>query len=410
MRSVEEALAHILNHVSVLTTEQIPLDDSLGRVLSDDILAQNNLPPFANSAMDGYAVIAADIQSATADNPVVLPIIEDIPAGYAPQKILQLGQASRIMTGAPLPSGADSVVPVELTDDSRRSPRTPTQIKIMQPVSANDNVRAIGEDIQVGEVVLKKGRRLRPADLGVLAGLGYSMVSVTRRPRVAVISTGDELLTPDQPLTPGKIRDTNGYVIPALITILGATPLKLGIAHDTLESVREKFNAAVDQGADFILSSAGVSVGAFDFVKTVLDELGGVDFWKVNMRPGKPLTFGHIRDVLFLGLPGNPVSSMVTFDVFARPMILKMLGSTEGQLIQKVRVGESMTSDGRMTFARAYLKRENDELVAYSTGTQSSGALSSMVKADGLLIIPAEIKQVQPGDYLQFRLLNDNFS
>jgi molybdopterin molybdotransferase len=353
--------------------------------------------------MDGYAVIAADLQSSTADNPTILAVIEDIPAGYAPQKTLQSGQASRIMTGAPLPNGADAIVPVELTDDTRRGPTAPDQIKIFASVSTHDHVRAIGEDIQTGEILLKQGRRLRPADLGVLAGLGFPEVLVTRRPRVAVISTGDELLTPDQPLTPGKIRDTNGYVIPALITSLGAIPIKLGIARDTVESVREKFNAAVEQGADLILSSAGVSVGAFDVVKTVLDELGAVDFWKVNMRPGKPLTFGHIRDVLFLGLPGNPVSSMVTFDVFARPMILKMLGSLTQVTTQKVRVGEAMTSDGRTTFARAYLKHENDELVAYSTGTQSSGALSSMVKADGLLVIPADITQVQPGDYLQFR-------
>jgi molybdopterin molybdotransferase len=403
MRSVEEALTHILDHVSILTTEYVMLDDALGRVLAEDTRAQHDLPPFANSAMDGYAVIAADLQSSTADNPTILAVIEDIPAGYAPQKTLQSGQASRIMTGAPLPNGADAIVPVELTDDTRRGPTAPDQIKIFASVSTHDHVRAIGEDIQTGEILLKQGRRLRPADLGVLAGLGFPEVLVTRRPRVAVISTGDELLTPDQPLTPGKIRDTNGYVIPALITSLGAIPIKLGIARDTVESVREKFNAAVEQGADLILSSAGVSVGAFDVVKTVLDELGAVDFWKVNMRPGKPLTFGHIRDVLFLGLPGNPVSSMVTFDVFARPMILKMLGSSTQVTTQKVRVGEAMTSDGRTTFARAYLKHENDELVAYSTGTQSSGALSSMVKADGLLVIPADITQVQPGDYLQFR-------
>ncbi len=403
MLAVEEALRRILATVQPLHTETIGLHEALGRVLGVDVQASYDLPPFDNSSMDGFAVIATDVAGSSSSNPVTLHVIEDIPAGKAPHMTVRHGQAARIMTGAPMPAGADAVVPVEQTDQSRMSPEMPASIKVVQRVKQGDYVRPIGEDIKRGETVLEKGQVLRPADLGVLAGLGVSQVAVMARPKVAVISNGDELVLPHEPLTPGKIRDMNSYFLPALIAEAGGEPLLLGIARDTAESVREKLTLAVEQGANLILSSAGVSVGAFDVVKTVLDEMGSVEFWKVNLRPGKPLTFGQIQGICFLGLPGNPVSAMVTFDVFARPVIRKMLGLSVEMPTRMATMGEAMTSDGRMTFARVRLTRENGDLVAYSTGNQSSGVISSMVKADGLLIIPEGVREVKMGDRLAVR-------
>ncbi len=401
MLSVEEATQRILAQATVLATEYVPIMDALGRALAEDIQSAHNMPPFANSAMDGYAVIADDVQHSGPEKPVKLQVIEDIPAGHTPQQTVQAGQAARIMTGAPLPSGANAVVPVEITDDTRRNPQLPTQVGVFQPVESGANVRLPGEDIQAGAIVLRQGRRLRPADLGVLASLGIAGVPVVRRPRVAVISTGDELLTPDQPLEPGKIRDSNGYVIPALVMEAGGRLLQSRIARDNLADVRAAFQQALDQRADLLITTAGVSVGTYDVVRTVLEEFGQLDFWKVNMRPGKPLTFGHIGDTLFLGLPGNPVSAMVTFMVFVRPLLARMQGLDSKMHTRPVRLGEAMTSDGRMTFARVRLEREGGEWVAYATGTQSSGALSSMVKADGLLIIPAGTTQINVGQTLE---------
>jgi molybdopterin molybdotransferase len=403
MHTVEDALEIVLKDIQPLNHETVDLMAAVRRVLAVDVTASDDLPPFDNSAMDGYAVKAEDVAGASREKPIVLTVVEDIPAGTAPQQKLQNGQAARIMTGAPMPQGADTIVPVEQTDDTRRRPDAPSHIAIYQASTAGDYVRPVGEDVQRGQVVLQQGRRLRPADLGVLAGLGYATVNVVRRPRVAIISTGDELLMPNQPLAPGKIRDSNSYTLAALTQEYGGDPIRLGITRDSEQAVEAQLNAALQHNADLILSSAGVSVGAFDVVKLVLEKMGAINFWKVNMRPGKPLTFGHVQGVPFLGLPGNPVSSMVSFEVFARPVIRKMLGQDWALDTQTVLVGEELTSDGRMTFVRVNIIREDGERVAYSTGTQSSGAISSMVKADGLLIIPAGVTIVQKGERLAFR-------
>ncbi len=403
MLSVNEALQRILSYVDALSPEKVPIADAAGRILAQDVLAPLDLPPFANSAMDGYAVRADDVQQV----PTVLQVVEDIPAGHAPQVTVQSGQAARIMTGAPLPPGADAVVPLELTSLQQTELEAPSDVRIEQPVQKSAYVRFPGEDIQKGEVVLSTGRRLRPADVGMLASLGYLDVMVFRRPYVAVLSTGDELLRPDQPLVPGKIRESNSFVLASMLSKLGAVPVQLGIAQDTEVDVRRHLMTALDKEVDLIISSAGVSVGAFDVVKTVLDEIGRVAFWKVNMRPGKPLTFGQVDKVLFVGLPGNPVSSMVTFMVFVRPILAKMQGHDAGMKTWRVRLGEDMSSDGRMTFVRVRLEPDGSDLVAYSTGTQSSGALSSMIRADGLLIIPAGTYEVTQGHYLEFWPLDD---
>jgi molybdopterin molybdotransferase len=416
MLSVDEALELVLASFNRLPTEEIDIADGLGRVLAENVEAENDLPPFANSSMDGYAVQSGDISSASREHPITLQVVGDIPAGSAPTITVNRGQAARIMTGAPMPVGADAIVPVEDTDDWHDGPQRenrlgaapPAQITVYKSTSFGAFVRPIGEDVHSGQVILRERRILRAADLGVLAGLGKPRVRVVRRPRVAILSTGDELLSADEPLTPGKIRDMNGYTIAALVQQLGAEPIRLGIARDTADDVRSHLQQALDSRADVILSSAGVSVGAFDVVKAVIDSMGALDFWKVNMRPGKPLAFGSVESVSFLGLPGNPVSAMVSFDVFARPAILKMAGRAWATATETAQLGEPLRSDGRTSYIRVTLERTNGHLIAHSTGTQSSGVLSSLVNADGLLIIPAGVTEVSAGTQLQVRLFNDN--
>jgi len=394
MKSVQQALQEILTAFVKLPSEPITLAASLGRTLADDLHAAEALPPFANSAMDGFALRAADV----ARVPMVLTIIGDIPAGSNPAFSVGAGQAARIMTGAPLPAGADTVIPIE---DTAELP--PNSVEIRAEVAVGASVRPVGEDVQQGEKVLGAGQVLRPQDLGLLASLGVAQVAVVRKPRVALLSTGDELLPVEQPLSPGKIRDSNSYSLRGMLTLLGAEPLYLGIAEDTAAAVRHKLQSAIDAGADLILSSAGVSVGARDVVKDVLAQLGAVGFWRVNMRPGKPLAFGQVAGIPFVGLPGNPVSSLTTFEVFVRPAILKMLGQPFDVPTLDVTLGEDMESDGRESYIRVVLQRENGSLHAYSTGTQSSGALSSLVKAHALLIIPAGVRQVRRGAVLPVR-------
>lgn len=406
--TVDEALARILTDIAPLAADSVPLDDSLGRVLAEDIRSNLNLPPFANSSMDGFAVRADDVRAAGAEAPVTLNVVMDIPAGSTPSGTLQPGEAARIMTGAPLPAGADAVVPVEDTDaqfNARDTGALPPSVRIRSAARTGDNVRPIGEDIADGQTVLTAGTLIRPAEIGVLAALGRATVPVIRAPRVAIVSTGDELVGIGEPLAPGKIHDSNAYTLAALIRTHGGEAIRVPVARDTLEDARRRFREALDLKPDLVLSSAGVSVGAFDVVRSVLDELGQINFWRVNLRPGKPLAFGRLGGVPFFGLPGNPVSAMVTFDVFVRPVLLKMARRPDAWPTVEAVTGEAIQSDGRQTYARVTLTRDNGRLIAHTTGTQSSGALSSMVKADGLLIIPAGLTNVPAGTPLQVRLL-----
>ena len=406
--SVDEALARILADIAPLAAESVRLDDALGRVLAEDIRSDINLPPFANSSMDGFAVRARDVSDARDDAPVALRVSMDIPAGSSVSGALHPGEAARIMTGAPLPAGADAVVPVEDTDaqfDAKDAGAPPPSVRVRHSVKSGDYVRPIGEDIADGQDVLKAGTLIRPAEIGLLAALGRASVPVIRAPRVAIVSTGDELVGVDEPLTPGKIRDSNAYTLAALVRAHGGEAIRVPIARDTLEDARLRFRQALDLKPDLVLSSAGVSVGAFDVVRAVLDELGQINFWRVNLRPGKPLAYGRLGDVPFFGLPGNPVSAMVTFDVFVRPVLLKMAQRPDAWPTVEAVTGEAIPSDGRQTYARVTLTRADGRLIAHTTGTQSSGALSSMVRADGLLIIPAGVTDVPAGTTLQVRLL-----
>lgn len=417
MLSVDEALDKILAHFTPLLPERIPAGQALGRVLAQDVIAGHDLPPFANSSMDGYAVRAADVAAAGADHPVRLAVVADIPAGRWSETPIGPGQAARIMTGAAMPPGTDAVVPVEQTDDppgkfSGTSRPAPAEIGIMAAVETGGYVRPAGEDVRAGQTVLRAGRKLRAADLGVLAGLGQPTVEVVRRPVIAILSTGDEVLEIDQPLTPGKIHDANGYTLTALAEGLGAQAVRLGIAPDVLDTVIGHLQRAATLGADLILSSAGVSVGEYDVVKAAIQSLGALDFWKINMRPGKPLAFGQVQGIPFVGLPGNPVSAMVTFDVFVRPAILKMAGLPTEAPTQVAELAEPLSHfgplDGRRTYARVTLERVGNRMLARSTGSQSSGVLSSLVQADGLLIIPEGMTAADAGTSLPVRVFSES--
>ena len=326
MLNVDEALARILDQVECLPAEERPITDVLGLTLAEDIVSTLDIPPHDNVAMDGYAVQALDIVAATPANPSRLQIIGELPAGVTPKQAVEPGTAIRVMTGAPVPPGADTVVPFESTSELDGSERVVVSatISIYDPPAAGANIRRAGEDIRQGRVVLSKGIELRPAEIGVIASVGLASVKVHRRPRVAILSTGNELLEPGEPIVPGKIYDSNTYSLSALVRKYGGEPVVLGIALDEVEDIRARVRAGLE--TDLLLTSAGVSKGDYDVVKDVLAGEGAVEFWQVAIKPGRPMAFGLISGVPHVGLPGNPVASIVAFEQFVRPAMLKMLG------------------------------------------------------------------------------------
>jgi molybdopterin molybdotransferase len=398
--SVDEARQRLLSALTPLEIETIPLAYAGGRTLGEDLFSEVDLPPFSNSSMDGFAVRASDLARASLENPVQLEVVGDIPAGVVSTGALAPGQAMRIMTGAPVPAGADAVVPVEDTDFQIRQAGVdaPSQVSVNRSVSSGAYIRPQGEDLGRGERVLAAGLQLRPQDLGMLATLGVASVPVRRRPRVALLSTGDELLPVDSELEPGKIRESNSYTLAAQVERSGGQPVHLGIVPDTALAVRESLETAVARDVDLILSSAGVSVGAFDFVRGVVEEHGVLEFWRVNMRPGKPFSFGHFREIPFVGLPGNPVSAFVGFEVFLRPALLNLAGVTGwSRRTLKVRLLEDIASDGRESYLRAVLTWDGPEPAARLTGHQGSGNLFSLVQASALLVVPAGVTELPAG-------------
>jgi molybdopterin molybdotransferase len=324
---VSEARERILAAFAPLNTTHVPLKDAVGRILAEEIVAATDLPLFDNSSMDGFAVRVSDVLEAGSATPIRLPVVNDIPAGIMPTHQLQSGEAARIMTGAPLPAGADAVVPVEETDFNSREAgiALPENVQIFKAAKIGANIRKRGDDIKRGDSILPKGLRLRPQDLGMLAMLGIADVPVVRKPRVALLSSGDELTPIGQPLSAGKIYDVNSYTLGAMLEANGCEIIPLGVAADTPESIKAALAKAQD--ADLIVSSAGVSMGSFDFIKDIIEKDGELNFWRINMRPGKPLTFGHYQNLPFIGLAGNPVSAFVGFMVFVRPVIAKLLGN-----------------------------------------------------------------------------------
>ena len=416
MISVEEAFEKILSYVEVLEPERKPILDCLGQVLAEDVYSTIDVPPLDNSAMDGYALRAKDTRGASESSPRYLAVVGEVAAGSMPTKKVRPGTAIRIMTGAPLPEGADAVVRFEDTDEVNRksSGGDISQIGILCQAKKGLNVRGRGEDIANGGLILKKGKVLRPQEIGVLASLGHSTALVIRRPIVAVLATGDELMDVDQPLAPGKIHDSNNYAIAAEVSRYGGIPKILGIGRDSVQSLTEKIDEGLD--ADMLITSGGVSKGDYDIVKDVLAEHGEVGFWTVCMKPGKPLAFGVMKkvkggrkgEVPHLGLPGNPVSSMITFEQFARPAILKMMGKKilAKPAIRAVIEDDIVDTDGRRLFARVSVTRRGGQYRASVTGPQGSGILTSMAKANGLAVIPENSKGVKAGDMVEVQMLD----
>jgi len=399
----EEAIRRILDIVSPLPLERVGILQTLGRVLGEDIFAGRDIPPKNNSSMDGYALRSSDTKGASWKKPVVLRVLEDIPAGSIPRCTITPGTAARIMTGAPLPEGADAVLRMEDTEKNGGS------VRIFVEVEKDHDVRFAGEDVRNGELILPRGCVVRPPEVGMLASLGRAFVSVYQRPIVAILATGDELVDIDEPVSPWKIVSSNSYSLAAEVLQCGGIPLQIGIARDNREDLVAKFRAALR--ADLIVSSGGVSVGDYDLVKDVMKDVGNrMDFWRVAMRPGRPLAFGIIEGVPVFGLPGNPVSSMVSFEQFVRPTILKLAGKTKiHRRIAKAILQEDVPKkEGLKYFIRGIVNRKGGGLVASTTGEQGSGILKSMVRANALIVLPEGIAIARAGDEVRVQILDDS--
>ncbi|MHB0875675.1 MAG: molybdopterin molybdotransferase MoeA [Anaerolineae bacterium] len=395
--SVEAAQELVLSRFAPLPAVAVPILQSLGLVLAEDVAAEADVPPRANSAMDGYAVRWRDVCDATEDAPVRLRVAGEVAAGRLPDTSVGPGRALRIMTGAVLPQGADTVVRFE---DTTAADGT---VAIVRAPRAGANVRAAGEDVRRGEVVLAAGTVVRPQEVGMLASLGRSQALVHRRPRVAVLATGDEVAALGSAPADGHIRDINSYSNAAQVLEAGGEPLLLGVARDRATELAAKLRQATAAGVDLIVTSGGVSVGDFDLVKDVLRSEGRIDFWWVNVKPGKPMAFGLLGDTPLLALPGNPVAAMISFELFARPAILTMLGRRSWQ---RPRVTARLTSpvrrkDGRRHYLRVRLHQDGDGWLAELTGEQGSGILKSMVLADGLAVIPESCDHLEAGSEVE---------
>jgi molybdopterin molybdotransferase len=395
--SLTEALDIILPTVQPTPPESIPLDEGLQRTLAEDVVSPIDHPPWDNSAMDGYAARSIDVAGATREKPVRLRLIEKVPAGGFPSRAVREGTTIRIMTGAPIPEGADSVIRVEHTDSGDDD-----VVMITNDTDAHRNIRPRGEDVRVGGVVVQRGTLLRAAEIGFLATVGARQIEVSRKPRVAIVSTGDELVDLDnfeEARAGRKIVNSNSHALAAAVRATGGEPIMLGIARDERGSLREKLRAGLT--ADLLVTSAGASVGEHDLVKDVLEELGMFTyFWRVRVRPGSPFSFGKIEHVPVFGLPGNPVSALVTFELFVKPAIRRALGRRAlYSPTARVRVQEAINTKGTLThFLRARLTRSHDGIwLAELTGPQGSGMISSMVQADGLLVVPEAVREIPRG-------------
>lgn len=400
MESLDVVQARIRAAVPSAHSGLVPLRDALGLVLAADIVAGEAVPPFANTAMDGYAVRSVDTTGAAAA-PVRLRVVGDLPAGHAPTTPVGPGEAIRIMTGAPMPRGADAIVMVERTE------RDGVDGVMIQVAAAHgDHVRAPGGDVEAGDEVFRTGTVLGPAHLGVLASLGFAEVPVYRRLRVGVISTGDELREGPGVLAPGQIRDSNRPMLLALVSEAGAEAIDLGIGRDDEAAVSAMFRAAA-ASCDAIITSGGVSVGDYDVVKAVLEQLGVLEWWQVAIKPAKPFAFALIDGTPVFGLPGNPVSSHVSFELFARPALRQMMGHVEvDRALVTAIAGAAMPrrADGRLHLDRVRVHYEGDQYVAVRSGTQASNALAGMALANGLALIP-DGPGLQPGDPVPVILL-----
>ncbi len=390
MISVRDGQTRILAQITTVTPpEWLPVGRALERVLAEDLRAPFDVPPTDNSAVDGYAVASSDLP---AEGRRSLAVIADLPAGSVFDRPVRSGQTVRIMTGAPMPPGLDTVAPQEDVERVGSEARIP-------PIAKGTNVRLRGEDVRAGDIVLQAGSLLRPQEMGLITSLGFPQVAVRRKPRVAILSTGDEVAEPGQPRKPGQIYDSNRFALRGLVEMAGGGALDLGIVPDERETLRERLLDA-SQAAEIVLTSGGVSVGIYDLVKEVLQEIGGIDFWQVAMQPGRPLAVGQIGGSHFFGLPGNPVASMLTFLLFVRPALWKLAGRREWfpQQFTAVATEPMRKKSGRREFKRGILTFGTGGWEVRTTGPQGSGILTSMVLGNCLIVIEEERGDVKPGD------------
>lgn len=402
LTQLSDAQKVVLDAAPLLGLEKISILDALGRVLGEDIVAERDNPPWDNSAMDGFAVRWEDIRQEQAiQKPVTLSVIEDVPAGRMPSRTVGSGQAIRIMTGAPIPRGADTVLKVEDTEPTRDS------VRVFKAEPKGANIRPQGEDVKKGDCIIAKGIRIRPSEAGMLAILAKPFVFAYQRPRVAILSTGDELADLDERFSDEKIINSNSYGIAAAVQEAGGIPLLLGIARDTPMALKEKISHGLN--ADLLVLSGGVSMGDYDFTTAVFRELGAeMNFWKLAIRPGQPVAFGKIQGKLAFGLPGNPVSSMVTFEQLVRPALLRMSGcrSYGRPVVQAIFQERFSKRPDRRHFLRGILTREEGVFKVRTTGSQGSGILTSMIKANCLIDVPVAVERLNPGDEVEVQLLS----
>jgi molybdopterin molybdotransferase len=398
---VSEAQRVVLESVATMGAEQVKLEQSLGRVLAEEVRANRDQPPFDISAMDGYALRSADLASV----PAILEIIEDIKAGDLPSKTLVPGQCARIMTGAPMPQGADAVIRVEDTEA-----KPDNQVQINQPVKPGNDIRRLGENMRNGEVVLAPGTAITPGVIGVLATVKRAQVQVYRRPRVEILSTGNELEGLDEPVDPNKIPNSNSYALMGQVQALGIEPVLLGIARDDPEELARYLKRGLEY--DVLLVSGGTSVGVHDYVRPTIEALGvQMLFWRVSMKPGHPVAFGKIGAKIIFGLPGNPVSSMVCFEQFVAPALRRMMGHarTYRRTVEARMTHNVKHQPGRTEFIRVLLAKEPGGYAATSTGAQGSGMLLSMARADGLAVVPGDSAGLAAGGTVTVQLLDGTF-
>lgn len=413
MIKVDEALRIILNSVQTLDSDTISLANASGRVLQQDIFSNSDIPAFDNSAMDGYALRSADTKGASPESPCKLEVLEELKAGMMSSSEIKNGQAVKIMTGAPIPEGADSVIMVEDTAKVEGRVLKPAcrtgraEVKVLKETAPGENIRRAGEDIKKGELVIQKGTLLKAAHTGMLAALGITKAAVARKPRIAILATGDELVDADEEAPKGKVRTSNTYALYSQILSYGGIPVNIGIARDEPEDIREKIESALV--CDLILTSGGVSMGDYDLVKDVLTKMGAdIKFWKIAMRPGKPILFSTLGEKPVFGLPGNPVSSMVGFELFVRPAILKMLGQTsdDRQEAEAFLEEDIEKKKGLRYFLRAQTRWEDGGYLTKTTGPQGSGILKSMMLANSFIILPEEEEFIKKGAKVRVRFLN----
>ncbi|MDO8886886.1 gephyrin-like molybdotransferase Glp [Candidatus Oleimmundimicrobium sp.] len=398
----EEALKIILDEVRLQPVEKVNLMDSLGYVLAEDVVSDMNIPPFDNSAMDGFAIIASDTVGASKESPCKLKVLGDLKAGDVSDFQVTSGSALKIMTGAPVPQGADSVVKKEDTSLNNE------EVLIYCEAKKGDNVRLTGEDVTEGEKVFPCGLDIRPQEIGLLASLGKSELKIFKPPTIAIISTGDELVEINEPLAPGKIRNSNTYSLTAQVISCGAKPVPLEVARDNMDATRKLIEKGLNI-SDILLTTGGVSMGDYDVVKDVLTGLGAeLKFWKVAQKPGMPLAFWRLGDKLIFGLPGNPVSTVVCFEEYVRPAILKMMGKNHifRPEVDAIFEHDLKKKPGRAFFVRVNVRRKNGEFYVSLTGPQGSGILKSMSLANGIAVIPAETTLVKTGDKVKVHLIN----